>query len=115
MKRIISGLEVTIDGNKAWAQYEKGYGALSFFTTEAERRLTPEELAVYIGNKVAQGVYRCSSCGFEMQKSEVKGWPLFCGVACGPCAAKHEAHAQEEIKRGHVCRMCRKPYSKCCC
>lgn len=52
----------------------------------------------------------CKSCGITVEPGELCG--LFVPHVCKGCEKKT---AENEIKRGAVCGMCRKPFSRCCC
>ncbi len=55
-------------------------------------------------------IHKCARCGVIVKPGELTG--LFVPHLCRPC---EEAVAKEDVARGHVCGMCRKPYSRCCC
>lgn len=110
------GRKITIDTDKqAWAQYLADYGSTSFYLSEFEKEFSNAHLFVLIENKVLQGIYRCSTCGTEMIKDKVAGWPLFSGVACPECWAKHQKHLDDQRAKGQVCYRCRQPFDNCCC
>lgn len=83
---------------------------------EKEASKNPEAFLEMLEEKITkQGLVRCTGCGVEIKESEIAGRPLFAGVDCKACWAKHLTHIENERKSGQVCRMCRKPYSLCCC
>ncbi len=55
-------------------------------------------------------VHQCASCDKLLGPGELKG--LFVPHLCADC---EQAAADDCIRRGHVCTLCRKPYSRCCC
>lgn len=61
------------------------------------------------------GKFVCTSCGKMFTKDKIAGYPLFAGRVCPECWQKHLEHLEDERKKGHVCRMCRRPYSDCAC
>ena len=93
-------------------------GGRGYRLTPEEKLLAssdPESLLDKMANMRAANRYRCTGCGLEMDKSEVHSFPLFAGVACTACGKKHGEQIEHERKTGQVCRMCRQPYSLCCC
>lgn len=91
-------------------------GCPAWFIREGEKTLPPEELFELIKNKWQNGeVYRCTTCGAEMLKKDVAGWPLFAGVACETHWKEHQRLLANERAKGAVCSMCGQPYSNCCC
>jgi hypothetical protein len=114
-KDLVRG-EITIrgvDGNIQYAYIRNG--GTVFYLREKEHLLTLDTLAENIQRELDLGILRCTSCGIDMSKDTVGGYPLFAGMVCVPCWNKHLEHAETEKKTGHVCRMCNKPYSFCCC
>ena len=110
-----NGVVVWNDGTKNTAAWVRG-GSTVWPLTKEEEILAPEELYSLIESKWQKGqFYRCTGCGMEMKVQEVAGWPLFAGCACKPCWEKHLGNLEEERKKGHVCRMCGRPYGDCCC
>ena len=79
----------------------------------------PEEFVEMFLDRLADvndaGDIYCTGCGKIMPKNEVAGRPLFAGANCKQCWEKHLEFAENERKTGHVCRMCREPWSFCCC
>jgi hypothetical protein len=62
-----------------------------------------------------EGKFVCTSCGKMFTKDKIAGYPLFAGRVCPECWKKHLEYLEEERKNGHICRMCRRPYSDCAC
>jgi len=86
--------------------------------TEEEKLLAisnPEKLLDKMIAMRAANHYRCTECGRDLSESEVSCFPLFAGVACAECGKKHGERIEHERETGQVCRMCRQPYSLCCC
>ena len=57
----------------------------------------------------------CTSCGYIFSKDKIGGYPLFAGRVCPDCWKEHLIKLDDEVKKGHVCRNCRRPYGDCCC
>lgn len=86
--------------------------------SDAEKQVantSPVYLIDAIIVKRMAGITKCTQCEKEIEEKDVAGRPLFCGVACKPCWAKHLEHLEEQKRKGQVCRMCRKPWGACCC
>jgi hypothetical protein len=92
-------------------------GSTGWFIRPEEKRLNPVKFNQLIQSQwqLGKGVYRCTSCGVEMKEIVVDSWPLFAGCVCKACGDKHRIHLQDQISKGHVCRMCGKPYDACSC
>ena len=93
-------------------------GGRGYRLTDEEKALAvsnPEKLLDKMAAMRAANRYRCTGCGSEMAKSEVYSFPLFSGVACSECGKEHDKQIEHERKTGQVCRMCKQPYSLCCC
>ena len=54
--------------------------------------------------------HECAKCQKEVAPGKLVG--LFVPHLCIECL---DALRQDQIKKGHVCIMCRKPYADCCC
>lgn len=54
--------------------------------------------------------HKCKKCGKDVEPGELIG--LFVPHVCHVCENKV---VETEIKIGNVCRMCRQPWSRCCC
>lgn len=104
----------TLSGGSAYSND----GSKAFIMTSEEKELAkvdPESILDKIIAMREAKRYRCTNCGIEMDESEVGAYPLFAGVICKKCAVEYEKHVEHERKTGQVCRMCRQPYSLCCC
>lgn len=102
--------------NYVAAWYDKG--SRRYYMSQEEQdvvKTSPEVILDQIVNMRRDKVERCSSCGIHMAEHEVAGYPLFAGVACSPCYKEHREATEEQRRKGHVCRMCRKPWNDCCC
>jgi hypothetical protein len=104
----------TISGTHAWTDN----GSHAYKLTPEEKILIvkdPEKILDQMIELRSKDRFRCSDCGIEMAKSEVAAYPLFAGVICAKCNIEYGKQIENERKSGHVCRMCRQPYSLCCC
>lgn len=82
---------------------------------DEDRRIRLEDFMRKLSDFHQSGLHWCTSCEKEMPASDIAGHPLFAGAVCADCWKLHQAHLEDERKRGHVCRMCGQPYSNCCC
>jgi len=55
-------------------------------------------------------IHQCKTCGKIVKKGSLVG--LFVPHLCKECESRT---SEQEIKSGHVCSMCRAPYSRCTC
>ena len=116
----IPGKGVSFNGVVVWADrstWVEG-GSRSVTLTAAEKALSVEDIARMLHEEHnVQGLWRCTGkdCGAKMKYEDVAGWPLFAGCCCKPCMDKHAESLKEEVRKGHVCGMCRKPYGACYC
>ena len=53
--------------------------------------------------------------GFKTVQKIQSTRKLFAGIECPECTKKSDNYAKEEVAKGHVCRLCGQPYSRCCC
>ena len=85
--------------------------------TEQEKKATPRTLLVCLVAMREAGYLRCTECDppHDVKEENVAGYPLFAGTACKKGWKRHQEKVEEERKRGHVCRLCGKPYSNCYC
>lgn len=91
-------------------------GQLIIPLSDEEKKLDPAELLTKLDTEYNQyDKIRCTGCGKLCTHEEIKGYPLFVGAACEPCWQRHLAHLEDQRRKGHVCRMCGKPYDNCCC
>jgi hypothetical protein len=91
-------------------------GSRSVKLTEAEKEMTPLEIAILIDKEHnIDEITRCTGCGARMKNDEIAGYPLFAGVNCKTCWDKHQQSLESQRKSGYVCPRCREPYNNCCC
>lgn len=93
-------------------------GSHSWPLTNVEEELAfkdPEKLLDGIADTEASGNFRCTDCEEIFPHGAIAGYPLFSGRVCADCMEKHRKKLEQEIRDGHVCRMCGQPYSNCCC
>ena len=109
---------VSLNGVIVWkdlSTWTEG-GSRAVHLTETEKQFHPLAIAIIINDEHnVKGLTRCTGCNTKMTKDEIAGYPLFAGVCCAPCMAKHGKKLDAERKAGHVCGTCGKPYSACYC
>lgn len=93
-----------------------GNGHTAFPLTDEEKKLSPVTMLKRMNKEyVAKGKYRCTDCSKDITEAEVAGRPLFAGICCADCWKKHQAHLEDQRRRGAVCSMCHRPYDDCAC
>lgn len=106
--------EIVIYGEDGNIEHAYRPDGKAFKLHPEDKTRTIADLVEVIEKERKAGQNRCTSCGCYVSKEEAN-YPLFAGINCPVCWKKHLKKADEERRRGHVCRMCRKPYSFCCC
>ena len=81
--------------------------------SEDESILTPDTFYRIVEEEQENNIFRCSRCGTKMSKEGHHH--LFAAYVCDPCHEIYIQEAKDEIARGAVCSICRKPYSQCYC
>ena len=109
---------VTFNGVVVWKDYScwtEG-GSRACHLTAEEKTKPVDEVARLINQEYnVEKITRCTGCDKKMTKDEIAGYPLFAGVCCSSCMEDHKRHLEEQVNKGHVCGMCRRPYGDCCC
>lgn len=109
---VYNGIVVWVNCSAAWADG----GGTAIPITDSEKTMTPELFAIAMDELYNhQHRFRCTSCHVTINDADAGGRPLFAGKVCKPCWEKHKEFLADEVKKGHVCRMCNRPYGDCCC
>lgn len=98
-------------GQAGTAWFNNGGTSAPLNEDEVDLSLDPESLCDKLADEWEAGYRRCTSCKATITEEEIGGYPLFAGLNCESCWAKHVSGA----KHDHICSMCRKPLRFCCC
>jgi len=96
----------------AWT--DNGRRCFSFSDDEKLLDFCELEWFDFIARRVDESHYRCSGCKKDFE-GKPAGYPLFAGVVCPDCNGKHKQHIADQVKQGHICLVCGKPYGYCYC
>lgn len=96
-------------------------GMREFPIRNNERYLGLEAMFDVVKGYMDQKLTRCTGFGREhcnhkdLAMEKIAGYPLFSGVVCSECWARHQAQVKQQVKDNNRCIKCNQPRLLCCC